>query len=127
MDPACPSYHGRLTFSPRTLIQRRTLGLAVKKKCKTSIFKNWHLKCPYWVQFSAILVRPAEEMVAAIPLGLSRSFAWLLHANGPPGRAHHSTSFIRAYLLPCNHHKACQETKWTICDRAPSPTQSKFV
>ena len=26
---------------------------------------------------------------------------------------------IQAYLLPCNHHKACRETKWTIRDRAP--------
>ena len=26
---------------------------------------------------------------------------------------------IRAYLLPCNHRKACQETKWTIHGRAP--------
>ena len=26
---------------------------------------------------------------------------------------------IQAYLLPCNHHKACRETKWMICDRAP--------
>ena len=26
---------------------------------------------------------------------------------------------IRAYLLPCNHRKACQETKWMIRDRAP--------
>ena len=26
---------------------------------------------------------------------------------------------IRAYLLPCTHLKACQETKWTIRNRAP--------
>ena len=26
---------------------------------------------------------------------------------------------IRAYLLPCNHRKACWETKWTIHGRAP--------
>ena len=26
---------------------------------------------------------------------------------------------IWAYLLPCNHHKACRETKSTIRDRAP--------
>ena len=26
---------------------------------------------------------------------------------------------IWAYLLPCNHRKACRETKWTIRDRAP--------
>ena len=25
---------------------------------------------------------------------------------------------IRAYLLPCNHRKACRETKWKICHRA---------
>ena len=33
---------------------------------------------------------------------------------------------IRAYLLPCNHHEACQETKWMIRDRAP-PTKSKQI
>ena len=26
---------------------------------------------------------------------------------------------IRAYLFPCNHRKACRETKWTIRDTAP--------
>ena len=26
---------------------------------------------------------------------------------------------IWAYFLPCNHRKACRETKWTIRDRAP--------
>ena len=31
----------------------------------------------------------------------------------------HMTMYaIRAYLLPCNHRKACRETKWTIRDRA---------
>ena len=33
---------------------------------------------------------------------------------------------IQAYLLPCNHRKACWETKWTICDRA-LPTNSKQI
>ena len=33
---------------------------------------------------------------------------------------------IRAYLFPCNHHKACRETKWTIRDRAP-PANSKQI
>ena len=33
---------------------------------------------------------------------------------------------IQAYLLPCNHRKACQETKWTIRDRA-LPTNSKQI
>ena len=31
---------------------------------------------------------------------------------------------IQAYLLPCNHRKACRETKWTIRDTA-LPTNSK--
>ena len=31
---------------------------------------------------------------------------------------------IRAYLLLCNHRKACRETKWTIRDGAPPPSQS---
>ena len=31
---------------------------------------------------------------------------------------------IQAYLLPCNHRKACRETRWTIHDRA-LPTNSK--
>ena len=82
------------------------------------------------MQFST---RPSKETVAAIPLGLSRSFAWLLHTDGLPGRARHSTSFIRygyyaiqAYLLPCNHRKACWETKWTMRDRAP-PANSKQI
>ena len=78
------------------------------------------------MQFSAILVQTSEETVAAIPPGLSHSFARLLDADRPPGRARHSTSFsaygyVRhsAYLLPCNHRKSCRETKWTIRDRAP--------
>ena len=33
---------------------------------------------------------------------------------------------IQAYLLPCNHRKACRETKWTIRDRA-LPTNSKQI
>ena len=33
---------------------------------------------------------------------------------------------IQAYLLPCNHCKACWETKWTIRDRA-LPTNSKQI
>ena len=33
---------------------------------------------------------------------------------------------IQAYLLPCNHRKACRETKWMICDRA-LPTNSKQI
>ena len=33
---------------------------------------------------------------------------------------------IRACLLPCNHRKACRETKWTICDRA-LPANSKQI
>ena len=32
----------------------------------------------------------------------------------------------RAYLLPCNHSKACLETKWTIRDRA-LPANSKQI
>ena len=33
---------------------------------------------------------------------------------------------IRAYLLPCNHRKAYQKTKWTIRDRA-SPANSRQI
>ena len=33
---------------------------------------------------------------------------------------------IWAYLLPCNHRKACQEIKWTNGDRAP-PANSKQI
>ena len=33
---------------------------------------------------------------------------------------------IRAYLLPCNHRKACWETKWMIHDRA-LPASSKQI
>ena len=33
---------------------------------------------------------------------------------------------IRAYLSPCNHRKACRETKWTIRTRA-RPTNSKQI
>ena len=77
-------------------------------------------------------MRTSEETVAAIPSRLSRSFAWLLHADGPLGRACHSASLdtamyaIRAYLLPCNHRKACRETKWMIRDRA-LPATSKQI
>ena len=80
-------------------------------------------------------MRTSEETVAAIPPGLSHSFAWLLHADGPreePVIPLHSLDMamyaIRAYmyLLPCNHCKACRETKWTIHDRAP-PANSKQI
>ena len=33
---------------------------------------------------------------------------------------------FRAYLLPCNHRKACWEKKWTIHDRA-LPATSKQI
>ena len=73
------------------------------------------------------------ETVAAIPPGLSRSFARPLHADGPPEEPviplhslHTAMYAIRAYLLPCNHRKACRETKWTIRDRAPL-TSSKQI
>ena len=33
---------------------------------------------------------------------------------------------IQAYLLPCNHRKACRETKWTIRNRA-LPANSKQI
>ena len=39
MDPACPSYHCWLTFSPRTLFRRRTLGLAARKMAKPPFFQ----------------------------------------------------------------------------------------
>ena len=39
MDPACPSYHCWLTFSPRTLFRRRTLGLAARKVAKPPFFQ----------------------------------------------------------------------------------------
>ena len=71
------------------------------------------------MQFSAILVRTPEKT-------LCRSFARPLHADGPLGRAHHSTSFIAyGYVrhsclsFALQHHKACRETKWTIRDKAP--------
>ena len=77
------------------------------------------------MQFSAILVRTSEETVAAIPLRLSCSFAWLLHADGcreEPIIPLHSLDTamyaIRAYLLPCDHRKACRETNWTIRNTA---------
>ena len=85
------------------------------------------------MRFSASLVRTSKETAAAIPPRPSHGFAWLLHADGPPRRARHSTYSldtamyaIRAYLLPCNHRKACRETKWTIRDRAP-PANSKQI
>ena len=85
--------------------------------------------------FSAILVwtQTSEETIAAIPPRLSHSFAWLLYAHGPPGRARHSTSFIGYSYV---HHSGlsfalqppqrCQETKWTISDRA-LPANSKQI
>ena len=85
------------------------------------------------MRFSAISVRTSEETVATIPPRLSCSFAWLAHADGLPGSPViplHSLDkamyAIQAYLLPCNHHKACRETKWTIRDRA-LPTNSKQI
>ena len=85
------------------------------------------------MRFSAISVRTSEETVATIPPRLSRSFAWLAHADGPPGSPViplHSLDTamyaIQTYLLPCNHRKACRETKWTSRDRA-LPTNSKQI
>ena len=85
------------------------------------------------MRFSVILVRTSEETVAAIPPRLSRSFAWLLHADGLPGRAGHSTSFIgygyvrhSGLSFALQHRKACWETKWTIRDRA-LPANSKQI
>ena len=85
------------------------------------------------MQFSAISVRTSEETVATIPPRLSCSFAWLAHADRPPGSPViplHSLDTamyaIQAYLLPCNHRKACRETKWTIRNRA-LPTNSKQI
>ena len=85
------------------------------------------------MRFSTILVRTSKETVAAIPPRLSRIFAWLLHADGPPEGPIiplHSLDTamyaIRAYLLPCNHRKACRETKWKIHNRA-LPVNSKQI
>ena len=85
------------------------------------------------MRFSAILLRTSEETVAAIPPRLSFSFAWLLHADGPPGRACHSISFIgygyvrhSGLSFALQPPKACRETKWTIRDRA-LPANSKQI
>ena len=85
------------------------------------------------MRFSTILVRTSEETVAAFPPRLSRSFAWLLHADGPPGRACHSTSFIGyGYVRHSGLSFALQPpqimsgNKWTIRDRA-LPANSKQI
>ena len=85
------------------------------------------------MRFSAISVWTSEETVATIPPRLSRSFAWLARADGPPGSPviplhllDTAMYAIQTYLLPCNHRKACRETKWTIRDRA-LPTNSKQI
>ena len=85
------------------------------------------------MQFSAILVWTSEETVAAISPRLSRSFAWLVHADGPLGSPRHSTSFNgygyvshSGLSFALNHRKVCRETKWMICDRA-LPTNSKQI
>ena len=54
----------------------------------------------------------------------SRSFAWLLHADGPPARARHSTSFtahgnVRQFSGLSFALQAHQETTWMIHNRAP--------
>ena len=71
-------------------------------------------------------MRTPEKTVVAILPRLFRSFVRLLHTDGPLRGARHSTSFIAySYVchsglsLPSNHRKACRETKWMICDRAP--------
>ena len=83
--------------------------------------------------FSAILVRTSEETVAVIPPRLPRSFAWLLHADGPPGRARQSTSFTGyGYVRHSGLSFALQPPqsmsgkKWTIHDRA-LPANSKQI
>ena len=88
------------------------------------------------MRFSAILVQTPKKTVAAIPPGLSCSFARLLHANGPPGHREepiiplhslHTVMYtIQAYLLPSNHRKACWQTKWTIRERAPLTSSKQF-
>ena len=55
------------------------------------------------------------------PVALPGFSTLMNHREGPVIPLHSldkAMSTIRAYLLPCNHSKACRETKWTICDRA---------
>ena len=85
------------------------------------------------MQFSAILVRTSEQTGAAIPPRLSHTLPGFSTMKGcweEPVIPFHSLDMamytIRAYLSPCNHRKACRETKWTIRDRAP-PTYSKQI
>ena len=76
------------------------------------------------MRFSAISVRTSEKTVATIPPRLSRSFAWLAHANGPPGSPRHSTSFTGYGYV--RHSGLSFALQWTIRDRA-LPTNSKQI
>ena len=85
------------------------------------------------MRFSTILVWTSEETLwrshRASPVALP-GFSTLLGRREEPVIPLHSLDTamyaIRAYLLPCNHCKACRETKWTICDRA-LPANSKQI
>ena len=126
MDPARPSYYSWVTLGPRPLFRRRTLGQAARKSAKPPFFSNWRLKCPSWVRFSAILVRTPRNWLRpshrGSPVALPGFFMLMGHREEPviPLHSLHTAMYaIRVYLLPSNHRKACRETKWTICDRAP--------
>ena len=86
MDPACPSYHAR----SQNTIPKKNAWFSCEKTVNPPFFQIGTLNAHLDRDFPPFWCGPP----VAIPPGLSHSFAWLLHADGPPGRARHSTSFI---------------------------------
>ena len=75
------------------------------------------------MRFSAILVRRKRLRPSrrGSPKALPGFFTLMGRREEPviPLHSLHTAMYaIQAYLLPCNHCKACRETKWTIQDRA---------
>ena len=102
------------------------LGLAVRKTAKPPFFQigtqNAHLECdfpPFWCGPPRKQLRPSHwSSPTALP-GLSTLTGRWEEPVIPLHSFHTAMYAIRAYLLPCNHHKACREIKWMIRDRAP--------
>ena len=77
------------------------------------------------MRFSTILVRNRRKQLRPSCRGSPEALPGFFTLMGrreepvvPLHSLHTAMCAIRAYLLPCNHRKACQETKWTIHDRA---------
>ena len=108
-------------FESQTTILKENAWLSSEKICKTSSFSNWRLKRSSSAIFRHFGKDP-QGNGCGHPAGALPGFFTLTGRWEEPVIPLHSLHMamyaIRAYLLPCNHHKACRETKRTIRDRA---------